>query len=177
MKVPQEFIPLNGTAFDVKAFDCGKPKMNEFLARYAVKHMGKNLSMTWVLPAEFPKIGEKAPVAAYYTLATSTIAKDDVPDEAKLGGLPGYPVPVVMLARLAVNINHQGKGYGQKVLVSALRHAVQMTEPPHHLPAIAVVLDILDEDAKGFYDKFDMFHEMCENPMKLFVPMNALRQI
>lgn len=177
MKVPQEFVPLNGVAFDVKAFDCGKPKMNEFLARNAAKQLAKNLSMTWVLPAEFPKNGEKTPVAAYYTLATSTIAKDDIPDEAKLGSLPGYPVPVVMLARLAVNIDHQGKGYGQKVLVSALRHAVQMTAPPHHLPAIAVVLDVLDEDARGFYDNFDMFHEMCENPMKLFVPMNALRQM
>jgi hypothetical protein len=80
---------------------------------------------------------------------------------------------IVMLARLAVSIDHQGKGYGQKVLVSALRHAVKMTEPPHHLPAIAVVLDILDEDARGFYDNFDLFHEMCDNPMKLFVPMNA----
>lgn len=177
MKIPQEFIPLSTTAFDVKAFDCGKPKMNEFLARNAAKHMGKSLSMTWVLPAEFPKNGEKTPVAAYYTLATSTIAKNDVPDEAELGSLPGYPVPVVMLARLAVNIDYQGKGYGQKVLVSALRHAVKMTAPPHHLPAIAVVLDILDEDAKGFYDKFAMFHEMCENPMRLFVPMNVLKHI
>jgi hypothetical protein len=40
-----------------------------------------------------------------------------------------------------------------------------------------VVLDILDEDAKGFYDKFAMFHEMCENPMRLFVPMNVLKHI
>lgn len=177
MKVPQEFVPLSTAAFDVKAFDCGKPNMNEFLARHAAKHMGKNLSMTWVLPAEFSKNGEKTEVAAYYTLATSTIAKADVRGDAKLGSLPGYPVPVVMLARLAVSIDYQGKGYGQRVLVSALRHAVKMTAPPHHLPVIAVVLDILDEDARGFYDNFDMFLELCANPMKLFVPMNALRQL
>jgi len=177
LAVPQEFVALDHTAFDIKAFDCGKPDMNKFLARHAAKHMGKGLSSSWVLPAKFPKDGEKTSVAAFYTLAPSTITREDVPTEASLSSMPRYPIPVVMLARLAVSADLQGKGYGEKVLITALRHAAKITESPEHLPAVALVLDILDEEAKGFYDKFDMFHEMCDNPMKLFVPMQVLREI
>ena len=151
--------------------------MNQFLARHSAKHMAQGLSSSWVLPAELPKAGEKTPIAAYYTLAPSTIARADVPVEAGLGSMPRYPIPVVRLARLAVSADLQGKRYGEKTLVYALRHAVQMTTQPDHLPAVALVLDILDEDAKGFYDKFELFYEMCDNPMKLFVPMGVLRKI
>lgn len=177
MPAPQEFLPLNPTAFDVKSFDCGKPEMNKFLARFAAKHIGQQLSMTWVLPAEWPDNGKKTPIAAYYTLASSTIDREDVPASAALKSMPNYPIPVVMLARLAVSADLQGRGHGEKVLITALRHAAKMTEPPNNLPAVALVLDILDEDAKKFYDKFEIFHEMCEDPMKLFVPMDVIRGI
>jgi hypothetical protein len=177
LAVPQEFVALNAIAFDVKAFDCGKPDMNQFLARHAAKHMAQGLSSSWVLPAELPKEGEKTPIAAYYTLAMATVVKDDVPTEAGLGSLPGYPVPVVKLARLAVSVHLQGQRYGEKTLIYALRHAAKMTAPGAGLPAAALVLDILDADAKGFYDKFEFFHELGGDPMKLFVPMRVCREL
>ncbi|TXS94206.1 GNAT family N-acetyltransferase [Parahaliea maris] len=172
MSVPQEFIALNPSHFDVKAFDCGKPDMNAFLARFAAKNMGLGLSSTWVLPARHPEEGAKTPMAAYYTLASSTVSKAEIPVEAKL---PNYPVPVVLLARLAVDKAYQGKRYGEKTLVSALRHSVQLTD--NGLPAIGLILDLLDDDAKAFYDRFDMFQPFTDDPMRLFVPMNVLRQI
>jgi hypothetical protein len=177
LAVPQEFLALNHTQFDIKAFDCGKPKMNEFFARFAAKHMDKGLSSTWVLPAHFPEDGKKTAVAAYYTLASSTIEREDIPEGAINGSLPRYPIPVVMLARMAIDNRYQGKGYGKKALVSALRHSVQLTTAPNGLPAIGLILDILDDDAKGFYDKFEIFHPFTDNPMRLFAPMNVLRQI
>ena len=177
MAVPQEFVALNATSFDVKAFDCGKPDMNKFLAKNAAKHMGQGLSSSWVLPAEFPKGKERSPIAAYYTLAMGTVAKDDVPTEAGLGSLPGYPVPVAKLARLAVSVDLQNQRYGEKTLIYALRHAAKMTASGAGLPAAALVLDILDADAKGFYDRFEFFHELGGDPMKLFVPMRVVREL
>jgi GNAT superfamily N-acetyltransferase len=146
--------------------------MNTFLARYAAKNMGLGLSSTWVLPAEERVEGVKTPIAAYYTLASSTVAKVEIPTDTNL---PNYPVPVVLLARLAVDRAYQGKSYGEKTLVSALRHSVELTD--RGLPAIGLILDILDEDAKAFYDKFDLFSPFTDDPMRLFVPMNVLRQI
>ena len=151
--------------------------MNKFLARNAAKHMGQGLSSTWVLPADFPKAKVKSPIAAYYTLAMATVAKDDVPAGAGLGSLPGYPVPVVKLARLAVSVDLQKQRYGEKTLIYALRHAAKMTAPGVGLPAAALVLDILDADAKRFYDKFDFFHELGGDPMKLFVPIGVIRDL
>lgn len=172
MAVQQEFVALKPSHFNVKAFDCGKPDMNTYLARFAAKNMGLKLSMTWVLPGGDMVTGRKTPVAAYYTLASCTVTKDEIPTDTRL---PGYPVPVVLLARLAVDQRFQGQHIGEKTLVSALRHSVTLTE--RGLPAMGLILDVLDEDALAFYQRFDLFQPFTNDPMRLFVPMKVVEQI
>ena len=172
MAIQQEFVALKLSHFDVKAFDCGKPEMNQYLARFAVKNMGLNLSMTWVLPGEEMIPDQKTSIAAYYTLASCTVTREEIPTGQRL---PGYPVPVVLLARLAVDLHFQGQRVGEKSLISALRHSVTLTE--RGLPAIGFILDVIDEDALAFYQKFDLFEPFTDNPMRLFVPMNVVQQI
>lgn len=172
MTIQQEFVALNPSHFDVKAFDCGKPDMNQYLARFAAKNIGLKLSMTWVLPGDEKITGRKAPIAAYYTLASCTVTREEIPTDTRL---PGYPLPVVLLARLAVDRRFQGQRLGEKALVSALRHSISLTE--RGLPAIGLILDVLDEDALAFYQRFDLFQPFMDDPMRLFVPMNIVAQI
>jgi len=172
LAIQQEFVALNPSHFDVKSFDCGKPDMNQYLARFAVKNMRLKLSMTWVLPGEDLVAGKKASIAAYYTLASCTVTREQIPTDQHL---PGYPVPVVLLARLAVDQRFQGRRVGEKSLVSTLRHSVTLTE--RGLPAIGLILDVLDEDALAFYQKFDLFQPFTEDPMRLFLPMRVAGQI
>lgn len=172
MAIQQKFVALNPPLFNIKAFDCGKPDMNTYLARFAAKNMGLKLSMTWVLPGEEPVAGQKTPVAAYYTLASCTVTRDEIPTDDRL---PGYPVPVVLLARLAVDQRFQGQRLGEKTLVSALRHSVTLTE--RGLPAMGLILDVLDEGALAFYQRFDLFKPFTDDPMRLFVPMKVVAQI
>ena len=172
MPVQQQFVALDHTRFDLKAFDCGKPEMNTFLARYAVKNMGLKLSMTWVLPGAEMETDTKTPIAAYYTLASSTVVREEIPTDQRL---PGYPVPVVLLARLAVDHQFQGQRIGEKTLISALRRGATLTE--RGLPAMGLILDVLDEDALAFYQKFDLFRPFTDNPMRQFVPMSVVREI
>ena len=172
MAIQQDFVALDPSHFDVKAFDCGKPDMNSYLARFAAKNMGLKLSMTWVLPGDELVMGEKTPIAAYYTLATCTVSREEIPTDERL---PGYPVPVVLLARLAVDHRFQGQRVGEKTLVSALRHSVTLTE--RGLPAMGLILDVLDDDALAFYQRFDLFQPFTDDPMRLFVPMKVLEQI
>ena len=177
MQLTQSFVPLDKRIHDVKGFDCGKANMNEFLRRFADKHAKLGLSKTWVLPFA-PERQEsetqstlKSGLAAYYTLAVSSVSRNEIPVS---GSLPRYPVPIVLLARLAVDVQCQGRRVGEKALVYALRHIVRLCD--QGLPALGVVLDVLDDDALKFYQRFEFFHPFTDDPMRLFVPMSALRK-
>lgn len=161
---------LDKSRHDTKALDCGKLSMNQFLSRFAAKHADLGLSSTWVLLEDVQ--AQKLPVAAYYTLAAATLHKASLPTTQSL---PAYPIPVVLLARLAIDRKYQGQGLGEKILISALRHSVKLTE--QGLPAFGLLLDVLDTDALAFYQRFDFFEPLTDDPMRLFVGMERLRQV
>lgn len=166
----QNLVVLNKLHHDVKNFDCSNDAMNQFLQRFASKHTDLGLSSTWVLLEESSL--DKLPIAAYYTLASTTVQRATLPVKYSL---PSYPIPVVMLARLAIAKQHQGKGLGAKILISALRHAVDLTKKG--LPAYGVILDVIDDKALKFYQHFEFFEAMTDNPMRLFVSMKSLDMI
>jgi hypothetical protein len=167
------FVLLDTQLHNVKSFDCGKPELNQYLGRYAEKNRKLGISSTWVLPEQQPaEITHKVTIKAYYTLAFSTVAREQIPTDKSL---PAYPVPVILLARLAVNHTFQGQNLGKKTLVSALRQCVVLTD--RSLPVLGVVIDVLDNKALGFYQKFNLFQPFTDNPMRLFVSMNVIRQI
>ena len=147
--------------------------MNDFLHRYALRNRKLGLSATWVLPLSDLESGSrKQPVAAYYTLASSTVRREEIPVQRSL---PGYPVPVVLLARLAVHRQFQGRGLGEKTLVTALRQSVVLVQ--RGLPALGLVLDVIDEQALSFYQTFNLFQSFTDDPLRLFVPMSVLEQV
>ncbi len=166
----QEFVLVDKAQHDLKKFSCGKPDMDTFLARFAVKNMQLGLSRTWVLPVA--EEAAKAQIAAYYSLASSTVNRESIPTDKHL---PGYPASVVLLARLAVDQQFTKQRLGEKTLITALRKAVELTTTG--LPAIGIILDVLDDEALGFYQHFEMFKPFTDDPMRLFVPMNALKQL
>lgn len=167
-----EFIALDTRSVTVKTFDCGKDAINTYLRRYAAKNMALNLNRTFVLPV--PQQSTKAQVAAFYTLALQTIVRDDMPDPARL---PRYPLPVILLAQLGVDRRYQGQGMGAKTLVTALRHAWRLASDQTNIPAMGVVLDVLDQDAGQFYRSFDFFLPLSEQPDRLFCPMRSLETL
>lgn len=168
MPLEQAFVTADKGLHDLTAFDCGKPPMNEFLIRHAVKHGKLGLGRTYVL-AETRKDSKKQ-IAAYYTLAASTVIREEIP-----ASLPAYPVPMVMLARLAVSKRYQGSGLGAKTLVYALRQAANLSKAG--LPAYGLILDVLDDQALEFCQHFELFEPFTTDPMRLFVPMKTLEQL
>lgn len=171
MKLSQAFEPVNKKEHLVKSFDCGKQAMNTFLHRFAIKHAKLGLSRTLVLPVDDPDAAIKK-IAAYYTLAASTVTKEEIPTQQSL---PQYPLPVALLARLAVDINFQGERLGEKSLIYALRHVTRLCD--EGLPVFGLILDVLDEDALKFYQRFNFFHRFTDDPMRLFASMKLLRKI
>ena len=166
-----EFSSLDPRAINVKTFDCGKEAINVYLRRYAAKNMALNLNRTFVLPNTTGDTSEKPEVAAYYTLAHQTLVREALPDPSRL---PRYPAPVILLALLGIEQGLHRQDLGAKTLVHALRHAYQIASNPKGLPAMGVVLDVLDHEALAFYQSFGFFLPLTDNPMKLFVPMASL---
>ena len=169
-----EFSSLDPRTINVKTFDCGKEAINVYLRRYAAKNMALNLNRTFVLPYTIGNTSEKPEVAAYYTLAHQTLVREELPDPSRL---PRYPVPVILLAQLGIDQRFHRRGLGAKTPVYALRHAYQIASNPKGLPAMGVVLDVLDHDALAFYQSFDFFLPLTDKPMKLFVPMASLETL
>lgn len=169
-----EFLPLDPKAAHAKSFDCGKNAINTYLHRYAAKNMVLNLNRTFVLPYTRDENSEKPHIAAHYTLAHQTLIREKLPDPSRL---PRYPVPAILLAYLGIDQRFQRQGLGAKTLAHALRHAYQIASNPKGIPAMGVVLDVLNQDALAFYESFDFFLQLTDKPMKLFVPMASLASL
>ena len=137
MALTRSFAPLNPALHHVKSFRCGKPSMDEFLARHAAKHMKLGISRTWVLPGIEDPQPEKVRLCAYYTLTSSTVTKQDIPFDKSL---PGHQIPVVLLARLAVD--HEFRPQRLIILNKSIEFARRNHNPILIHAAIAVTSSI-----------------------------------
>lgn len=148
--------------------------MDTFIARFAFKHQELGISSTWVLPLIEDPQPDKAKIAAYYTLSSGTVTREEIPFGKSL---PAYPLPVVLLAKLAVDNKFQRSKdrIGEKTLITALRKSVELTDAG--LSALGLILDVLDEEAIVFYQRYEMFEAFSDDPMHLFVSMNTLRHV
>ena len=82
---------------------------------------------------------------------------------------------MVLLARLAVDNKFKRQRLGEKTLITALHKSVELTDLG--LPALGVVLDVLNKEALSFYNHYEIFEPFTDNPMRLFAAMHMLRQI
>jgi predicted N-acetyltransferase YhbS len=109
-------------------------------------------------------------IVGYSSLTMGSVRKKDAPQKL-VRGLPGYPVGMVLLARLAVDKKAQGEGIGALLLSEALRRAVAAGEAA---AARLVVVDAIDDNAEAFYRHFG-FLPAPEHPHRLFRRMKDLR--
>lgn len=147
----------------IESFDCGREALNRFLIRYAVQNQQAGASATYVALA-----GEE--VAGYYTLVVGQVEYDDAPDRLKKG-LAHHPVPIMLLARLAIATSWQGKGLGSGLLKDAMLRTLQAGE----IAGIrAFAVHAKDDDAKAFYEHFD-FVASPSDPYHLFRLLKDIR--
>jgi GNAT superfamily N-acetyltransferase len=137
-------VVLLDESHDVSEFGCGKPVMDEWLRKYALRNQGLNAARTYVTC-------EGTIVRGYFSLAPSSIAFKDAPERIR-AGLARYPVPVVLLAKLAVDQRWRGRRIGESLLFEALQRSLKASKA---IAGVAVLVDALDEEARTFYERYD----------------------
>ena len=146
-------------------FNCGKEDLNRFLQRQAWNNQQAHSAQTYVLAKELAVIG-------YYSLAAGAITHDEATERAKKG-LARHPIPVILLARLAVDASMQGKGIGPALLKDALLRVASAADT---IGARAVLVHAKDDNAKGFYEHFN-FEPSPTDPYHLMLIMKDLLRI
>ena len=174
MSIQSQFVELNRLLHDREHFDCGEAELNLFLQTQAAKHMSIGISKTMVLAENNLLNNGKQSIYAFYTIAPATIHRQNIPTKLSKK-LPQYPIPVFLIGQLAVDSSHKGQGLGKVTLLHALKYLWQVKS---YLPAYAVIVDCLHEQAKGFYLQYD-FQELYEHAGKsrLYLPMATLDQL
>lgn len=149
----------------VDGFDCGEDALNRFLVRFALPGQQANASQTYVGLADETVIG-------FYTLVVGEVRYDDAP-ERLTKGLARHPVPVMVLARLAVSADWQGKGVGAGLLRDAVLRTLQAAD----IAGIrALAVHAKDDRARAFYQRFD-FVSAPTDPLHLFALIKDLGRL
>jgi len=145
-------------------FDCGVQPLDNFLRALVSQYEKRNLGRTYVAVRD-----DDPQVLGYYTISSGAIAFETLPPEGAKK-LPRHPVPVVLIARLAVDLSAQGQRLGEKLLIDALARSVDLSEK---LGIHAVVVDAIDEKAKAFYEKY-RFMELQDGKLHLYLPVATI---
>ena len=149
----------------VDVFDCGREELNRFLIRFAFPNQQAGASQTYVGVSGAEIIG-------FYTLVVGQVAYDDAP-ERLTKGLAHHPVPLMLLARLAISRAWQGRGVGAGLLKDAMRRTLQAAD----IAGIrAFAVHAKDVEARTYYERFG-FIASPSDAFHLFVLMKDLRRI
>jgi GNAT superfamily N-acetyltransferase len=134
-----------GRGHHLDTFDCGDEALNRFLSRYALSNQQANASQTYLALADDRVIG-------FYTLVVGDVAFADAADRLKKG-LVRHPIPVMVLARMGVDLSWQGQRIGSGLLKDAMRRTVQAAD----IAGIcAFIVHAKNEQVRDWYMQFDL---------------------
>lgn len=174
MSWAKEFVELDTSVHDRESFDCGEIELNTFIRTQAAKHMQAGISKTIVLPGTVSLPSGKFPICAFYTMTPGAMKRSDLPKNIAKK-LPYYPIPVFLLAQMAVHEKYQNQGLGKTTLIQALKNFYEINK---FMPAYAVIVDCVNEDAEKFYLQYDFKVLGKHNGRtRMYLPMNTIKQL
>ena len=161
---PFSIEPL-GRGHERRGFACGVEALDVYLQRFARQHADANISRTYVAVAG-------STVRGFYSLSMSGIRRENLP-EKYLTRFPNFPLPVARLARLAVDLKHQGQGLGELLLADALQRCLRISES---IGMLGVIVDAKDERARHWYERYE-FERLPDSPLTLWLPTAAIARM
>lgn len=151
-------------------FCCGQENLDNYIYKQASQDVKRKVSTIFVLiDAADPKLN----VLGYYTLSSYTIEIENL-DQSFAKNLPRYPqLPATLLGRLAIDNQQKGKGFGELMLLDALKKTLFASK---QIASLAIIAEALDDSAVSFYLKYG-FQKFIQNPMKLYLPIKSIEDI
>ena len=149
----------------IETFESGTEALDVYLRRYALSNQNAGAAQTYIAVAD-------ARVVGYYSLSAASIEYADAPQRLRKG-LARHPVPVMLLARLAVDRAWQGRGLGAALLLDALRRTLAAADI---LGIRAIMVHAKDEPARRFYEHFD-FDPSPVEPLQMFLLLKEVARL
>jgi GNAT superfamily N-acetyltransferase len=134
--------PLHSKSL-LAGFGCGKPSLNDWLLRHALQAQGSGSARTFVVAGDTHVLG-------YYSLVVGQVEPLEATERIRKG-MGQYPIPVMVLARLAVSQAAQGQGLGIGLLQDAIRRTLNVAE---QVGIRALLIHPIDDEAASFYQRF-----------------------
>ena len=156
---------------EVEGFDCGDEPLNNYLRRHAWTNQQKvSIGVTYVA------VDESAPRTAlgYFTLATSSVPRDRFPRKY-VRGLPPYDLPLILLARLAVDKRFSGRGLGHALISEALKITLRVAD---EVGCRCIITDAYPDKA-GWYARYGFLPlegTAATSPQKMFLDVRTIRR-
>jgi len=164
-KPPLSKVEAISESHDLSRFDCGgHESLNDWLKRFALTNERNESARTYV-------VHRNGLVVAFYSISAGSVSVEEAPSRISKG-LARHPVPVILLARLAVDKDEKGAGLGKALLKDALARIAQAADI---VGARAVLVHAIDEQAKKFYEHFD-FEPSPIHELWLMLLMKGLRK-
>lgn len=149
-------------------FSCGKDLLDNYFWTQAKQDVKRKLSACFVLIDKETDI-----ISGYYTLSSCSISNDLIPESFKKKLPKSYStIPTVLIGRLAVDKNFQGKGVGKLLLIDSLKRCYETSKS---IGTFAVIVDPLDAEAEKFYKKYGFLN--LPDSGKMFLPMKIIEEL
>jgi len=149
-------------------FNCGNENLNNYLKKYARQNHEKGIAKTFVAISNSKN---DLKVKGYYTLSASIIEFESLPKTYQKK-LPAYPIPTLLIGKLAVDKTCQGLGLGTELLINALHRAVKTSL---EIGIFAVRVDAIDLQTQKFYLKYE-FIPFEDQELSLFLPISTIQK-
>jgi len=159
-----EIEPI-GSQHNVQDFDCGSDELTDWLRRFALTNHRSDSARVYVVHRDQRVVG-------YYALATGAADRSEVSPRVAQG-LANHPVPVIILARLAVDASEQGRNLGSLLLWDALARVSQASEL---VGVRALLIHAKDDEARAWYLSRLEFDESPVDPLQLMLLLKDLRR-
>jgi GNAT superfamily N-acetyltransferase len=148
----------------VEQFTCGQLELDRFLIRHALRAQQANSSQTYVAVSASEVVG-------FYTIVAGEVRHADAPERV-VKGMPRHPIPLLVLARLAVHSEWQGRGIASGLLLDALGRTLQVADV---IGVRALAVHAKDDRAISFYRHFG-FTSSPTDARHLFMIIKDIRQ-
>jgi GNAT superfamily N-acetyltransferase len=164
---PTATVAFDRRAHRVDAFSCGEESLDRWLGAYAGQTQRRDAARTFVTA------DPNGDVIGYYTLVAAQVEHERATADVRRGLSRHFPIPVALIARIAVTGSHQDTGLGRSLLLDALQRILKASD---QLAVRAITVEALNDRAASFYRHYG-FQATELAPNTLMVPLHAVRNV